>query len=116
MAVSVRRGVQTVRFSDPRKLNAWSLAMQAEISDALARAAADEQVDAVVLSGTGGYYCVSARLRDRRWASAAPGSQGARQPDSRQPDSQTVDNKVNSTNVASVGHLRRTLGRWPLHR
>ncbi len=70
VAVSVRRGVQTVRFSDPRKLNAWSLAMQGEISGALARAAADDKVDAVVLSGTGGYYCVSARLRDRdrRWA------------------------------------------------
>jgi enoyl-CoA hydratase/carnithine racemase len=34
--------------------------MQGEISAALARAAADDKVDAVVLSGTGSYYCVSA--------------------------------------------------------
>mmetsp|Transcript_3741 Transcript_3741/g.10864 ORF Transcript_3741/g.10864 Transcript_3741/m.10864 type:complete len:278 (+) Transcript_3741:91-924(+) len=55
-------GVRTLRFNSPRKLNAWSLPAIKETREALAEAASDSAVDAVVLTGTGEYYCAGVDL------------------------------------------------------
>lgn len=60
--VTVRRGVATLRFNNPRKLNAWGKALMAEKHAALAAAEADDSVKAVVLTGTGKYYCAGVDL------------------------------------------------------
>ena len=60
--VETRNRVATVRMNNPRRLNGWTLAMQAAIRDALRAAAADDNVAAVVLTGTDEYYSAGADL------------------------------------------------------
>lgn len=50
-------GIATLRFNNPHKLNAWSPAMRDAFRTALARARTDERVRAVIVTGTGTYYC-----------------------------------------------------------
>ena len=50
-------GIATLRFDNPDKLNAWSNAMREQLRMALDRARDDERVRAVIVTGTGAYYC-----------------------------------------------------------
>lgn len=50
-------GIATLRFNAPHKLNAWSPAMREAFRAALARARDDARVRAVIITGTGKYYC-----------------------------------------------------------
>ncbi len=50
-------GIATLRFNNPDKLNAWSTPMLEALRVALADVAADASVRAVIVTGTGKYYC-----------------------------------------------------------
>jgi len=55
--LTVRDGIATIEFNRPERFNAWTLEMIDAIKDALRRCAADEAVRAVILTGSGKYYC-----------------------------------------------------------
>jgi len=61
---SVSNGTAEIRFNRPRSLNAVVEQLYDEVLDALARAAADEQVKVVVLTGEGRAFCVGADLKE----------------------------------------------------
>jgi peroxisomal 3,2-trans-enoyl-CoA isomerase len=54
--------VRTLTMNNPRRLNGWTLPMQAALGEALDAAARDDEVGAVVLTGTGRYYSAGADL------------------------------------------------------
>lgn len=62
LVVTTERRVRTLRMNNPRRLNGWTLAMQSAIGAALDAAARDDDVGAVVLTGTGRYYSAGADL------------------------------------------------------
>ena len=56
-----RRGrVVLITLNRPQKLNAWTPTMEAELIDALERAANDRQVGALVVTGAGRGFCAGA--------------------------------------------------------
>mmetsp|Transcript_6623 Transcript_6623/g.11708 ORF Transcript_6623/g.11708 Transcript_6623/m.11708 type:complete len:274 (+) Transcript_6623:534-1355(+) len=54
--VCVRHGIATVRFNNPKKLNAWTLSLMRDKNQVFKQLADDGSVDAVVVTGTGEYY------------------------------------------------------------
>jgi enoyl-CoA hydratase/carnithine racemase len=56
--------VATITLNRPEKLNAMSWVMFNEIADAFDRAAGDDEVRAVVITGAGGAFCSGADLTD----------------------------------------------------
>ena len=62
MQVQTRDGVSTLTMNNPRRLNGWTLPMQAALGAAIEAAATDDAVGAVVLTGTGEYYSAGADL------------------------------------------------------
>ena len=58
----VADGVLTITLDRPDRLNAWTLAMEYELIEALDRADADDAVRAIVFTGTGRGYCAGADL------------------------------------------------------
>ena len=60
--VEIRNRVATLTMNHPRRLNGWTTAMQAALAKALAESAANADVGAVVLTGTGEYYSAGADL------------------------------------------------------
>ncbi|MEM7675755.1 MAG: enoyl-CoA hydratase/isomerase family protein [Myxococcota bacterium] len=60
--VKTKNRVATLTMNNPRRLNGWTVDMQAALRDALSAAAAAEDVQAVVLTGTGEYYSAGADL------------------------------------------------------
>ncbi|MEO1337645.1 MAG: enoyl-CoA hydratase/isomerase family protein [Myxococcota bacterium] len=52
----------TLTMNNPRRLNGWTVAMQAALQKALQDAADSDDVQAVVLTGTGDYYSAGADL------------------------------------------------------
>lgn len=62
LAYEVSDRVAVITMNDPRRLNGWTPRMQEAIAEALARAAADDEVGAVVLTGTGPYYSAGVDL------------------------------------------------------
>jgi enoyl-CoA hydratase len=56
VAVAVADGVATVRLERPGKRNALSIELRNELAGALARCAADQDVRATVLTGSGGAF------------------------------------------------------------
>ena len=58
----VADGIATVTLNRPDKLNAWTRTMQAEVHDAMHRAAADDAVRAIVLTGAGRGFCAGADM------------------------------------------------------
>ena len=54
--------VLTLRFNNPKKLNAWTKPMMTAMQDELARAKADDSVGGVVVTGTGKYYSAGVDL------------------------------------------------------
>ena len=61
---AVAAGVATITFNRPDALNAADAAMKSAFADALSRAATDDAVRAVVLTGAGRAFCVGQDLRE----------------------------------------------------
>jgi enoyl-CoA hydratase/carnithine racemase len=66
--------VATITLNRPEKLNAWTRQMEAEFTDAVRRAAADDAVRAIVITGAGKGFCAGA---DMSLLSAAASGAGA---------------------------------------
>ncbi len=62
LVFDVKDGVATVRLNRPERMNAWNAAMAGELTEALARCDEDDQIRAVVLTGTGRAFCAGADL------------------------------------------------------
>ncbi len=62
LRVESKNRVRTLTMSNPRRLNGWTTAMRGALNAALATAASDDEVGAVVLTGTGKYYSAGADL------------------------------------------------------
>jgi enoyl-CoA hydratase/carnithine racemase len=58
-----RAGVATITLNRPDKLNAWTPTMEVEVREALARAADDEAVRVIVLTGEGKGFCAGADMQ-----------------------------------------------------
>lgn len=59
---TLKNGVQTLRFNDPKKLNAWSVSMLTDTKKEIERTVGASEVNAIVLTGTGEYYSAGADL------------------------------------------------------
>jgi len=59
---ATREGVTTITMNRPRRLNGWTMDMLADLKAALAAAAGDDATRAVILTGTGRYYCAGVNL------------------------------------------------------
>jgi len=57
-----RSGVQTIRFNQEKKLNAWTMPLLTEAFARLSEAASESEVKGVVLTGTGTYYSAGVDL------------------------------------------------------
>lgn len=55
-------GVTTLTMNNPAKLNGWTAPMMHAIVDALGEAARDDATKALILTGTGKYYCAGVNL------------------------------------------------------
>jgi 2-(1,2-epoxy-1,2-dihydrophenyl)acetyl-CoA isomerase len=64
--LNVRRtgAAVTIALNRPERMNAWSNALSADLLDALRDAAADAEVRAVMLTGTGKAFCSGADLKE----------------------------------------------------
>lgn len=60
--VSKQDGVTTLTMNRARSLNGWTVEMMLALRAALANAANDPATEAVVLTGTGRYYCAGVNL------------------------------------------------------
>lgn len=58
----VADGIATVTLNRPEKLNAWTRVMQVEVHEAMHRAASDEAVRAIALTGAGRGFCAGADM------------------------------------------------------
>jgi enoyl-CoA hydratase/carnithine racemase len=54
--------VATITFDRPHALNAWTSSMDAQMKDALGRAAADPKVVGIVITGAGRAFCAGADM------------------------------------------------------
>jgi enoyl-CoA hydratase len=73
---SVDRAIARIALDSPRNRNALSAAMVAQLSDALADAAAEPAVRAVELTHTGTTFCAGADLSEARQGGMASATQG----------------------------------------
>src|SRR5580658_7826644 len=75
--------IATVRLNRPEKLNAFTFEMIGQIRDAVERAAADEGVIAIVITGTGRAFSAGLDAGDlaRSTQGGAPSSTRATDPD-----------------------------------
>jgi len=55
-------GVLTLTMNNPKRLNGWTMEMMDAIKAAFIDAAVDDDVDVVILTGTGKYYCAGVNL------------------------------------------------------
>jgi len=62
LLVSTKNHVATLTMNDPRRLNGWTEQMMRALQAALGKAAADDDVKAVILTGTGRYYSAGVNL------------------------------------------------------
>jgi len=58
----VKDNILTITLNRPEKLNAYTAKMQSELIDAFARASADDDVRAIVVTGAGRAFCAGADL------------------------------------------------------
>ena len=59
---SLKDGVFIITMNRPEKLNGWTLKMMNELQELFQKAAVEPEVQAVVLTGTGKYYCAGVEL------------------------------------------------------
>ena len=57
-------GVLTLTLNRPQKLNAWTYQMSADLSDAIEKANANDDIDAIVVTGAGRGFCAGADIED----------------------------------------------------
>lgn len=62
--LDVDRAIATVTLDSPRNRNALSAQLRSELSGALSEAMADDEVRAVVLTGSGPVFCAGADLKE----------------------------------------------------
>lgn len=62
VVVETQDGVRTLRMNNPRKLNAWTMTMLETLREQMQRAADDDDVGAIILTGTDPYYCAGVNL------------------------------------------------------
>ena len=62
VSTTTTSGVTTLRMNRPKKLNGWTEPMLLALFDAFKNTAADVNTKAVVLTGTGDYYCAGVDL------------------------------------------------------
>ena len=70
--VSVEAGIQTITLNRPEKLNALNPQMHERLRAALERAADDEAIRTVVLTGSGRGFCTGQDLAERDVSPGAP--------------------------------------------
>jgi enoyl-CoA hydratase/carnithine racemase len=59
---AVKDRVATVAFNRPDRMNAWTATMEKEVRDAIGKAAKDDGVRAIVLTGEGRAFCAGADM------------------------------------------------------
>lgn len=74
VVVSHDRGVTTITLDSPHNRNALSRLLVDQLGEALAEAAGDETVRAIVLTHTGGTFCAGADLSEARSGSMTQGA------------------------------------------
>jgi enoyl-CoA hydratase/carnithine racemase len=80
--VEVSDRVATLTFNRPQTMNAWGPALESALRRAIADAAADDNVRAIVLTGAGRAFCVGAEMGRLASSSTGPGG-GASDDDAR---------------------------------
>lgn len=55
-------GVTTLRMNRPKRFNGWTMEMMAALRDGFAAATREDATKAVILTGTGRYYCAGVNL------------------------------------------------------
>ncbi len=60
----VERRVATISLNHPEELNSWAIELEYGLRDAIARATADDDVRAIVLTGKGRAFCVGASMQN----------------------------------------------------
>jgi len=75
----VAGGVATITLDSPANRNALSRALVAALRQSLDAALADEQVRAIVLTGTGNTFCSGADLKEQRENNATGGDEAMRE-------------------------------------
>jgi len=79
--VETRDRVATLTLNRPDKLNAWTRTMDTEVRAALAAAAADAQVRAIVVTGAGRGFCAGADMNLLSGLVAGASASEAQRPD-----------------------------------
>jgi enoyl-CoA hydratase/carnithine racemase len=74
IAYSVAEGVAVITLNRPERLNAWTTTMNGEVPDAMALAAKDRAVRAIVLTGEGKGFCAGADMEELEAASQHRGT------------------------------------------
>lgn len=59
---STREGVTTLTMNNPQRLNGWTGPMMEALRGALGKAATDPETKALILTGSGRYYCAGVNL------------------------------------------------------
>jgi enoyl-CoA hydratase/carnithine racemase len=75
IAYDVAERIATVTMNRPERLNAWTGTMEREVRDAMEKAAADDQVRAIVFTGAGRGFCAGADMNVLADIQAAPGAE-----------------------------------------
>jgi 2-(1,2-epoxy-1,2-dihydrophenyl)acetyl-CoA isomerase len=57
-------GILTLTLNRPQKLNAWTFQMSADLSDAIEKANADDDINAIIVTGAGRGFCAGADVED----------------------------------------------------
>jgi len=61
---STKNQVTTLKFNNPKKLNAWTVPMFENLFDLLTKHGKDEETKVLILTGSGPYYCAGANLSE----------------------------------------------------
>ncbi len=73
---AVQDGILTITMNRPDRLNAWTYQMGNELQDAIEQANADDEIEAIVLTGAGRGFCAGADIKDLFKAQADSGEVG----------------------------------------
>lgn len=62
VTTSIKNGVVTVMMNRPAKLNGWTMEMMDAVKAAFQKAATNDDIKALILTGAGDYYCAGVNL------------------------------------------------------